>query len=98
MDERLWGILTDSFPKMLEYGIKVTVPLTVLSFALALVVALGVALIQYAGVKVLRQLCRFYILITRGTPCWCSCTSYSTACRRWESCWKLFPRRYWCWG
>ena len=68
MDERLWGILTDSFPKMLEYGVKVTIPLTVLSFALALVVALGVALIQYVRVKVLRQICRFYIWITRGTP------------------------------
>ena len=68
MDERLWGILTDSFPKMLEYAVKVTIPLTVLSFALALVVALGVALIQYARVKVLRQICRFYIWITRGTP------------------------------
>ena len=61
MTERLWGILTDSFPKMLEYGIKVTIPLTILSFALALAVALMVALIQYAGVKGLRQLCRFYI-------------------------------------
>ena len=68
MDERLWQILADSFPKMLEYGIKVTIPLTVLSFALAITVALGVALIQYARVKVLRQICRFYIWITRGTP------------------------------
>ena len=68
MAERLWGILTDSFPKMLEYGIKVTIPLTILSFALALTVALGVALIQYARVKGIRQICRFYIWITRGTP------------------------------
>ena len=68
MDERLWGILTDSFPKMLEYAVEVTIPLTVLSFALALVVALGVALIQYARIRVLRQICRFYIWITRGTP------------------------------
>ena len=68
MDERLWQILAESFPKMLEYGLKVTVPLTVLSFALALAVALLVALIQYAKVKVLRQVCRFYIWVTRGTP------------------------------
>ena len=68
MDERLWGILTDSFPKMLEYGVKVTIPLTILSFALAIAVALLVALIQYARVKGLRQLCRFYIWIVRGTP------------------------------
>ncbi len=68
MTERLWNILVESFPKMLEYGLKVTIPLTVLSFALAITVALLVALIQYARVKVLRQICRFYIWITRGTP------------------------------
>ena len=68
MNERLWNILVDSFPKLLGYGIRVTVPLTVFSFAIALSVALLVALIQYANVKGLRQLCRFYIWITRGTP------------------------------
>ena len=68
MNERLWGILVDSLPKLLEYGVKVTVPLTALSFALALVIALIVAMIQYANVRVLRQVCRFYIWIVRGTP------------------------------
>ncbi len=68
MNERLWNILVDSFPKLLGYGVRVTVPLTVFSFAIALTVALIVALIQYANVKVLRQICRFYIWITRGTP------------------------------
>jgi len=68
MSERLWGILTDSFPKLLGYGIRVTIPLTVLSFVLALAVALVIALIQYADVKGLRQICRFYIWIVRGTP------------------------------
>ena len=68
MDERLWGILVDSFPKLLEYGIKVTVPLTIFSYAIALAVALIVALIQYANVKVLGQICRFYIWVVRGTP------------------------------
>ena len=68
MNERLWNILVDSFPKLLGYGIRVTVPLTVFSFAIALSVALLVALIQYANLKGLRQVCRFYIWITRGTP------------------------------
>jgi len=68
MSERLWGILTDSFPKLLGYGIRVTIPLTILSFTLALAVALVIALIQYADVKGLRQICRFYIWIVRGTP------------------------------
>ena len=68
MNERLWGILVDAFPKLLGYGVRVTVPLTILSFALALLIAVAVALIQYANVKVLRQVCRFYIWIIRGTP------------------------------
>ena len=68
MNERLWNILVDSFPKLLRYGVEVTIPLTILSFLLALVVAVIVALIQYANVKVLRQVCRFYIWIIRGTP------------------------------
>ena len=68
MNERLWNILVDSFPKLLRYGVEVTIPLTILSFLLALAVAVIVALIQYANVKVLRQLCRFYIWIIRGTP------------------------------
>lgn len=68
MNERLWTILRDSFPKLLEYGIKVTIPLTAVSFLLALFIAVIVALIQYAKVNVLRQLCRFYIWLVRGTP------------------------------
>ena len=68
MNERLWNILAESFPQLLGYGIRVTVPLTVFSFAIALAAAVIVALIQYANVKVLRQICRFYIWIVRGTP------------------------------
>jgi len=68
MSDRLWGILVDSFPKLLGYGIRVTIPLTIISFALAFAIALLVALIQYGDVKGLRQVCRFYIWITRGTP------------------------------
>ncbi len=65
---RVIKILIESFPKLLGYAVKVTVPLTILSFALALVVSVVVALIQYANVKVLRQICRFYIWLVRGTP------------------------------
>lgn len=63
-----WSMLKSSFPLLLQYGLTVTIPLAVLSFALALTIAVVVALIQYAQVKGLRQLCRFYIWITRGTP------------------------------
>ena len=68
MDDRLWGIITESFPKILKAGIEVTIPLTVISFALALVIGVTVALIQYAKISGLQQLCRSYIWIIRGTP------------------------------
>ena len=68
MSERLIGIITSSFFKILIPGIKVTIPLTILSFALSLVVGLLLALIQVADIKGLRQLARFYIWVFRGTP------------------------------
>jgi len=68
MTDRVWDILVSSFPRLLGYGLRVTLPLTALSFSLALLIAVIVAMIQYAKVPVLRQLCRFYIWVVRGTP------------------------------
>lgn len=68
MDERLLGILADSFPKILLPGLMVTIPLTVLAFSLAMAIAVAAALVQFARVPVLTQLCRFYIWVFRGTP------------------------------
>ena len=45
MTSRLLSILLDSFPKILLPGLTMTVPLTVISFSLALVIALVTALI-----------------------------------------------------
>ena len=49
-------------------GLTMTIPLTVIAFSLALVIAVAMAMIQFANVKVLKQLARFYIWIFRGTP------------------------------
>ena len=68
MDDRLWGIIKESFPKLLKTGIEVTIPLTAFSFVLALIIAMMVALVQYAKVSGMQQICRFYIWIIRGTP------------------------------
>ena len=68
MTERLAQILADSFFKILIPGITVTIPLTVLSFSIALVIAVAVALVQFAQVPVLTKLARLYIWIIRGTP------------------------------
>ena len=68
MTERLWNILIDSFPRILLPGLRMTLPLTVIAFALAMVIATVVALIQFAHVKLLTPLARFYIWVVRGTP------------------------------
>lgn len=68
MDERLIEILVSSFGEMLLQGIKITLPLTLLSFVLAMFIALVTALVQVANVKGLKQLARFYVWVIRGTP------------------------------
>ena len=65
---RLWQLFIESFPKILIPGLTVTIPLTAIAFSLALVIAVITALVQFADVKVLRRIARFYIWIFRGTP------------------------------
>ncbi len=68
MNDRVIQILKDAFPQLIEKFFTVTVPLTILSFSIALIIAVVVAMIQYAQVRVLRQVCRVYIWIVRCTP------------------------------
>lgn len=68
MTQRLWEILVDSFWKILLPGLTATIPLTVIAFAFAMVIAIVMALIQFANVRGLKQLARFYIWVFRGTP------------------------------
>lgn len=68
MNEELWNLLADSFWKILLPGLTMTIPLTVIAFSLALVIAVVMALIQFANVRVMKHLARFYIWIFRGTP------------------------------
>lgn len=65
---RLVNILIASFPKMLLPGLKMTIPLTAISFSIALVIAVIAAMIRVAKVPVLQHLVRFYIWVVRGTP------------------------------
>lgn len=68
MSERLVNILVTSFLKILIPGIKITIPLTIISFALSLVLGLVLALVQVAEIKGLKQFSIFYIWVFRGTP------------------------------
>ena len=68
IDQRLFEIIVDSFGKILIPGLTMTIPLTAISFFFALIIALIVAMIQFAHVRVLRQVARFYVWVIRGTP------------------------------
>ena len=64
----LLPLLADSFPKMLIAGFKITIPLTVAAFSISMVIAVAVALVQFANIRLLKPLARFYIWVFRGTP------------------------------
>lgn len=68
MSERLITLLIESFPKLLIPGIKMTIPLTVISFAVSFVLGLLLAIFQVANIKILRTFSKVYIWIFRGTP------------------------------
>ena len=68
MNDRLWGIIVDSFSKLLIPGLTVTIPLTLISFAIGLVLAIIVALVRVAKIPVIQRVAQFYVWVFRGTP------------------------------
>ena len=68
MNERIINILVSSFTKILIPGIKVTIPLTLASFAFSFLLGMILAIVQVANVSILKQAARIYIWIFRGTP------------------------------
>lgn len=71
MDDRMVrvvGILLDSFFPLLKAGVMFTVPLTIISFFLGMIVAFTVAIIRVLNIKVLDKIVKFYVWIIRGTP------------------------------
>ena len=68
MNPDILKLLIDSFMKILMPGLLVTIPLTVIAFSFAMIIAIILAMVQVADVPVLRQFARFYIWVIRGTP------------------------------
>lgn len=68
MSQRLMELLINSFWQILLPGLKITIPLTLISFALGLALALLTAMVQAADVRGLKQLARLYVWVIRGTP------------------------------
>lgn len=68
MNSRIFAELVSSFPRLLMAGLTATIPLTAISFAVGLCIALFTALVQVANLPVVKQVARFYVWIIRGTP------------------------------
>ncbi|TFD76155.1 amino acid ABC transporter permease [Cryobacterium sp. Sr8] len=68
MTESTWMLLLDSFWPLLDGAIRGTIPLALSSFAIGLVLALGLALMRLSGRAWLSGIARGYISIVRGTP------------------------------
>jgi len=68
MGSKALTLLINSFPKLFLAGIKTSIPLMAISFFFAMCIAIAVALIRFAHVPVLQQICRFYVWVVRGTP------------------------------
>ncbi|WP_285136205.1 amino acid ABC transporter permease [Microbacterium sp. lyk4-40-TSB-66] len=64
----IWTLLLDSFWPMVLAGLRGTIPLSLASFAIGLMIALLMALLRLSPNVVLSGIARFYISIIRGTP------------------------------
>ncbi len=61
-------VVKDAAWPMLKKLLIVTIPLTIVSFAIGLVLAIAAALARISGSRVLSAIARAYISIIRGTP------------------------------
>lgn len=68
MDPGTWDLLLRSVGPLLMGAVAGTIPLTLASFALGLVIALLVALARLSTAKPVRALAGAYISVIRGTP------------------------------
>ncbi|MDQ0894738.1 amino acid ABC transporter permease [Agromyces ramosus] len=63
-----WQLFLDSFWPLVWGAVSGTIPLALASFAIGLVLALGIALLRLSKNRVLSGFARFYISVIRGTP------------------------------
>lgn len=68
MDDRKIQIVIDSLLPLLKAGVAFTIPLTLVSFALGLLLAVATALVRLSSWRVPVLIARFYVWIIRGTP------------------------------
>ena len=66
--ESPWELVVRSLWPLVSGALVGTIPLALASFALGLVLALGVALMRLSRVRIVSAIARVYISIIRGTP------------------------------
>ncbi|WP_128895761.1 amino acid ABC transporter permease [Longirhabdus pacifica] len=66
--ERLFNIAIDALPPMLEGAIFYTIPLSIISFIVGIVLALLTAFARISSVTPLQMIARVYVSAIRGTP------------------------------
>ncbi|MDO5617965.1 amino acid ABC transporter permease [Kocuria sp.] len=64
----LFSLWADSLPQLLLATITVTIPLSIIAFILALVVAVVATSMRMGRIKPLQWISRFYVWLFRGTP------------------------------
>ncbi|WP_379138373.1 amino acid ABC transporter permease [Paenibacillus sp. sgz500958] len=68
MDDRKIQILLDSLLPLFKAGVAFTIPLTLVSFAIGLMLAVLTALVRLSSWSIPKLIARFYVWIIRGTP------------------------------
>ncbi len=63
-----WQLVGDAFWPIVQGAVVGTIPLTLASFALGLVIALAVALMRLSQVRIVSAAARAYVSVIRGTP------------------------------
>ncbi len=63
-----WELILDNLWPLARAAITMTIPLTIISFAIGLVIALVVALARLSSNAAVSGLARIYISLIRGTP------------------------------
>jgi len=66
--ETPWELFARSLWPLVSGALVGTIPLALASFAVGLVIALGVALMRLSGIPVVSAIARVYVSIIRGTP------------------------------
>lgn len=66
--ERIIQLLISSFWPLMKAGLKMTVPLTLVSFALGMILAFVTATCRISKNKLLSKTAQFYVWVIRGTP------------------------------